>query len=51
MGLIYIGIGGFVIQKQWFMTVLDKSLSYALGGVMIVYGLFRIFRAYQSFKN
>lgn len=50
MGLIYIGAGIFVIQKQWFMVHLEPFLSYAMGGVLIVYGLIRIYRAYTLFK-
>ncbi|MFT5885503.1 MAG: hypothetical protein ACI9IP_001963 [Arcticibacterium sp.] len=44
MGLLYIVIGIYIIKDQWFMTALEKAVSYPLGGLLIAYGLFRIYR-------
>lgn len=44
MGLIYILIGASVIYRQWFVTELNTIVSYSLGTVLILYGLFRIYR-------
>jgi uncharacterized membrane protein YczE len=44
MGLLYIFIGFFIIRKQWFMTELDTRISYAMGILLIAYGLFRMYR-------
>jgi hypothetical protein len=48
MGLLYLYIGYFIIEKQWFMTDLDQRVSYSLGGVLIVYGLFRVYRIIRN---
>jgi hypothetical protein len=44
MGLLYVFIGFFIIRKQWFMADLDVRISYAMGGLLILYGLFRMYR-------
>lgn len=48
MGLIYLLIGFFVIKEQWFVTKLEPGVSYALGGVLIAYGFFRMYRVYKT---
>ncbi|MGR3812272.1 hypothetical protein [Jiulongibacter sp. NS-SX5] len=48
MGLLYAFIGFFVIKKQWFMANLEPVVSYALGGLLIVYGIFRMYRVYKD---
>lgn len=47
MGLLYVLVGYYVIQKNWFMTYLEPKFSYPLGAVLIAYGLFRIYRTYR----
>lgn len=44
MGLIYILIGASVIYRKWFITELNTLVSYSLGLLLILYGLFRIYR-------
>lgn len=48
MGLLYIIIGAYIIDKQWFMSSLPSNVSYALGAVLIVYGIFRIYRIWKN---
>ncbi len=48
MGLLYIIIGTYIIREQWFMTALAKEVSYPLGGVLIAYGIFRIYRIVKT---
>ena len=47
----YIVMGGFVIKRQWLLIPLSEIQSYAMGALSIAYGLFRAWRAYQSFKD
>ena len=51
MGMVYLIIGFFIIKKQWFISSLDITVSYALGGVLILYGVFRIYRIYSESKK
>jgi hypothetical protein len=48
MGLLYVYIGYFIIKKQWFMADLDQRVSYSLGGLLIAYGLFRVYRIIRN---
>ena len=51
IGLIYLGIAGYMIVKQQFGAVaLGKGVSYGLGTLLIIYGLFRMWRAIQEMK-
>lgn len=50
-GLAYIVMGGFIIYRQWLFVPLTEIQSYAMGALSIAYGLFRAWRAYQSFKD
>lgn len=45
MALFYIAIGGNIIYKKWFMVELSNESSWALGGLLIVYGVYRLYRA------
>jgi hypothetical protein len=51
IGLAYLGIGGFVWQTKHFVVKLSETAAFALGAVIIAYGLFRLYMAYQHFKN
>lgn len=51
MALFYVGLGVLVIQKQWLMYSLEKNVSYALGVLLIIYGLFRGYRAVQGLRE
>ena len=52
MGVIYLIIGGIILYVKYFGTMeLSSSYAYILGGLMIVYGLFRIYRGFQAMKQ
>lgn len=51
IGLSYLILGGFVIKKKWFLTTLDESIAWVLGVLLILYGLFRAYRALQIKKG
>ncbi len=50
-GLFYIVLGGVVIVYKFFFTILEPAVAYALGAVLILYGIFRIYRALGKIKN
>jgi hypothetical protein len=45
IGLAYVIMGGVVIVKHWFLVNIEANTSYILGAILILYGLFRIYRA------
>lgn len=51
MGMMYIIIGIMVISYQWFILNLDPLVSWALGVVFMLYGIFRTYRAYTIYKE
>jgi len=52
MGIVYILLGGVVLYIKVFGTIeLSKGLAYALGGMMILYGAFRIWRGIALFRS
>ncbi|WP_181446066.1 DUF308 domain-containing protein [Chryseobacterium candidae] len=50
-GLFYIVLGIVVIVYKFFFTILEPAVAYALGVVLIVYGIFRIYRAISRIKK
>ncbi|MDR6159838.1 MULTISPECIES: DUF308 domain-containing protein [Chryseobacterium] len=50
-GLFYIVLGIVVIMYKFFFTILEPGVAYALGGLLILYGIFRIYRAISKIKN
>ena len=50
-GFFYIVMGVFVIIYKFFIITLDPNIAYMLGALMIVYGVFRIFRAIYKIKG
>ncbi|SEW48919.1 hypothetical protein SAMN05421841_3934 [Chryseobacterium wanjuense] len=50
-GLFYIVLGIVVIIYKFFFTILDPGVAYALGALLILYGIFRIYRAILRLKN
>ncbi|MDQ0783345.1 C4-dicarboxylate ABC transporter [Chryseobacterium sp. W4I1] len=50
-GLFYIVLGIVVIVYKFFLTVLEPAVAYPLGAVLILYGLFRIYRAVSRIKD
>lgn len=45
VGIFYIALGIFVIIYKFFVIQLEGVTPYLLGGLLIVYGIFRIIRA------
>ncbi|KMQ67140.1 C4-dicarboxylate ABC transporter [Chryseobacterium sp. FH2] len=50
-GLFYIVLGIVVIIYKFFFTILEPAVAYALGALLILYGVFRIYRAVSKIKN
>lgn len=51
MGIIYVLIGSTVVYMKYFGVVaLNNGLAYALGGLMILYGLFRLWRGLRDLR-
>jgi len=50
-GLFYIVLGVVVIIYKFFFTVLEPAIAYAMGVVLILYGIFRIYRAISRIKD
>ncbi len=50
-GLFYIVLGIVVIIYKFFFTILEPAIAYALGAVLIIYGIFRIYRAVSKIKK
>lgn len=49
--LVYVVLGYFVIKLKWLMIPLSDTLAWALGALLIVYGIFRAYRAYLSIRD
>ncbi|SFT84323.1 hypothetical protein SAMN05421857_3656 [Chryseobacterium formosense] len=50
-GLFYIILGIVIIVYKFFFTVLEPTVAYPLGGLVMLYGFFRIWRAVSKIKN
>ncbi|QBJ88754.1 C4-dicarboxylate ABC transporter [Chryseobacterium gleum] len=50
-GLFYIVLGIVVIVYKFFFTILEPAVAYALGVVLVIYGIFRIYRAISRIKQ
>ena len=50
-GFCYMVLGVFIILKKWFLVPLEDFVSYALGALMIAYGIFRMIRAFYRLKQ
>ncbi len=51
IGIGYALLGGYVIKEKWFLTTLDEKIAWILGVVLILYGIYRIYRAFQISKE
>jgi len=40
-----------VIVYKFFFTILEPAVAYALGVVLVIYGIFRIYRAISRIKQ
>lgn len=49
--LVYIVLGYFVIKLKWLMVPLSDNLAYAMGALLVAYGIFRAYRAYLSIRD
>lgn len=50
-GLFYIVLGIVVIVYKFFFTILEPGVAYALGVLLMIYGIFRIYRAVSKIKK
>ncbi|MBW8524748.1 C4-dicarboxylate ABC transporter [Chryseobacterium chendengshani] len=50
-GLFYIVLGVVIIVYKFFFTILEPAVAYPLGAVVMLYGVFRIWRAVSKIKN
>lgn len=45
MGVLYIMVGALVLYARYFGTLpLSPTYAYVLGGILVLYGIFRIYR-------
>jgi len=52
MGTFYLIIGGLILYVKAFGTMeLSAGFAYALGGLMLVYGVFRLWRGFAGLKQ
>ena len=52
MGVLYIIVGALIIYARYYGAMeLTTAFAYVLGGLMIAYGIFRIFRGWSAMKN
>ncbi|WP_177205465.1 C4-dicarboxylate ABC transporter [Halpernia frigidisoli] len=50
-GFFYIALGIVVIIYKFFIITLEPNVAYPLGGLLAIYGIFRIVRALIKIKN
>ncbi|WP_419869720.1 C4-dicarboxylate ABC transporter [Chryseobacterium sp. CT-SW4] len=50
-GFFYIVLGVVIIIYKFFFVILDPTIAYVLGAIMMAYGAFRIFRAIAKIKE
>lgn len=50
-GLFYIVLGIVVIIYKFFIIILEPNVAYPLGALLILYGIFRIVRAFYKIKQ
>ena len=52
VGILYIALGIYIIiLKKFFHIDLEGVIPYFLGGLLMAYGIFRIYRAIYKMKN
>lgn len=51
IGIGYTLLGGYVIKEKWFLTLLDEKVAWILGFILILYGIYRIYRAFKIKKE
>ncbi|MDY3339309.1 C4-dicarboxylate ABC transporter [Riemerella anatipestifer] len=50
-GVMYLTLGVVVLVYKFFVIQLDDYVAYPLGILMIIYGVFRVFRAIHNIKE
>lgn len=50
-GIFYIVLGIVVLVYKFFVITLEPVVAYPLGILLIVYGVFRMMRAYYKYKE
>lgn len=50
-GLFYIVLGIVIIVYKFFFTLLEPAVAYPLGILVMLYGVFRIYRAVSKINN
>lgn len=50
-GIFYIVLGVVVMVYKFFIITLEPNIAYPLGVLLMVYGIFRIFRAIYRLRN
>lgn len=50
-GVFYVILGVVVIVYKFFAIPLEANMAYLLGGLLIIYGIFRVVRSIKKFKN
>lgn len=51
IGFFYVVLGITVVVYHFFVVPLEPSVSYPLGGLLMIYGIFRIVRAILKIKK
>jgi hypothetical protein len=52
MGIVYLILGGAAIYYKYFGAMpLQAGVAYTLGGMMILYGLFRLWRGFAYIRH
>jgi hypothetical protein len=51
MGAFYLLAGGFLIYGKYFGAIeFSETVAYALGALMVIYGIFRVWRGVQGLR-
>ncbi len=48
IGFFYVVLGVFIIIYKFFVIILEPNIAYLLGGLMIVYGIYRVLRVFYK---
>jgi hypothetical protein len=51
MGILYIIIAGYATQMPFIIEAYGKKTVYIIGGLFVLYGLFRFYRGFVGIKN
>jgi hypothetical protein len=51
MGVLYMIISGYAMKTKFILELYGKTVVWILASLFILYGLFRIYRGLQFYKN